>query len=217
MTVAIIATIAIGLFALSIAFPSKKGEQPSSNFLYQMVPVMDPDGKKGFYMGKYQVTQAQWEAVMGSNPSKFKDYESSPVEQVSWDNVQVFVTKLNQMAGTKYRLPTEAEWRYAARGGSKSKGYKYAGSDNLNKVAWHKGNSKNEPRPVGMLNSNELGLYDMCGNVREWASNTEDGVATVCGGGYLDDAKQCEITYKNVDYCHRGLSYNGLRLVHPLV
>jgi formylglycine-generating enzyme required for sulfatase activity len=124
-----------------------------------------------FYIGKYEVTQAQWEAVMGDNPSEFKYCENCPVENVNWNDCQVFIQKLNAKTGKNYRLPTEAEWEYAARGGNMSKGYKYAGSSVLDDVAWYEGTSNKKTYPVGQKLPNELGIYDMSGNVDEWCSD----------------------------------------------
>ncbi len=117
-----------------------------------------------FEIGKYEVTQELWEAVMGQNPSRFKDCLQCPVESVSWEDVQAFVRKLNERTGEQYRLPTEAEWEYAARGGQQSRGYRYAGSDNLSAVAWY---NASKTHSVGQKQPNELGLYDMSGNVWE--------------------------------------------------
>ena len=124
-----------------------------------------------YYIGETEVTQELWKAVMGSNPSYFSG-TNLPVEYVSWNDCQTFITKLNQLTGKKFRLPTEAEWEYAARGGNKSKGYKYAGSNTESDVAaWSPANSGGTTYPVKQKQANELGLYDMSGNVHEWCQN----------------------------------------------
>ena len=124
----------------------------------------------GYYIGKYEVTQKLWKAVMGSNPSNFKG-DNLPVEDVSWNDIQVFLRKLNAMTGKRYRLPTEAEWEFAARGGNSSRGYKYSGSNSLGSVAWCKDNSGSRTHAVGTKSPNELGIYDMSGNVFEWCQD----------------------------------------------
>jgi formylglycine-generating enzyme required for sulfatase activity len=145
-----------------------------------------------FHLCKYPVTQGLWEAVMGENPSYFKG-TTRPVESVSWDEVQFFLEKLNQQTGEKYRLPSEAEWEYAARGGNQSKGFIYAGGNKLKEVGWYDQNSHSETKPVGMKVPNELGLYDMSGNVWEWCAdvwhNTYEG-APKDGSAWLEGGEQ---------------------------
>jgi serine/threonine protein kinase/formylglycine-generating enzyme required for sulfatase activity len=124
-----------------------------------------------FNIGKYPVTQEQWKSIMSNNPSKFVKGNNYPVDNVSWNDVQEFIRHLNAATGKNYRLPTEAEWEYAARGGIKSKGYRFSGSNDLNDVAWYKDNSGGSTHPVGTKIPNELGIYDMFGNVWEWCND----------------------------------------------
>ena len=187
-----------------------------------------------FYICKYQVTQSLWEEVMGHNPSYFKG-ENLPVENVSWNECQDFILRLNAMSGKNFRLPTEAEWEFAARGGNNSRGYKYAGSNNLNEVAWYGDNSGKQTHPVGTKSPNELGLYDMSGNVWEWCQDwygkynikveknpqgpmisffrTFFSSRVLRGGSWDSLAWSCRLSFRNLGSPgHRG-SYYGLRLV----
>ncbi len=183
-----------------------------------------------YAIGKFEVTQALWAAVMGNNPSRFKG-DDRPVECVSWVDCQTFVKKLNGLTGKKFRLPTEAEWEYAARGGKKSKGYKYSGSNNLNEVAWYDGNSGSQTHPVGTKKPNELGVYDMSGNVWEWcndwdgaysptAANNPVGPSSgsyrvIRGGGWDFDAGSCRVSCRLRSYPVDWCECIGFRLVLP--
>jgi formylglycine-generating enzyme required for sulfatase activity len=136
--------------------------------------VVEGNGKiNSFSIGRYEVTQGLWKAVMGKNPSMFKDGDNYPVEMVSWRDAQKFISKLNRITGMNYRLPMAAEWGYAARGGIKSNGYKYSGSNSLDDVAWYGESSGGHPHPVGTKAPNELGIYDMNGNVSEYVQDLD--------------------------------------------
>lgn len=141
---------------------------------------------ENFYIGKYEVTQKQWEEVMGSNPSFFAGYENCPVERVSYEEVQEFIKRLNEKTGKNYRLPTEAEWEYAARGGNKSGNYLYAGGNDPKNVAWMKVNSLAKTHPVGLKKENELGIYDMSGNVLEWCRDWFDDAFYTIKGTHIN-------------------------------
>ena len=192
-----------------------------------------------FYICKYEVTQALWKAVMRNNPSKFKG-DDLPVEQVSWDDCQQFIRKLNALTGCEYRLPTEAEWEFAARGGNSGQGYKYSGSNNIGDVAWYgqeyvgflsyiDGNSGDKTHPVGSKSPNELGLFDMTGNVCEWCSDwygaynsnlqsnptgPKKGTHRIlrCGSWY-DDVAFCTVSYRREYTPDTDSFVLGLRLV----
>jgi len=164
-----------------------------------------------FYIGKYEATQAQWKAIMGNNPSNFRD-DNLPVENVSWNEVQKFISKLNALTGKQYRLPTEAEWEFACRGGTHSAQYKYSGSNTVNDVAWHVYNSEDKTHAVGTKLPNELGIYDMSGNVYEWcndwfgdyssdAQNNPKGTASGTfrvgrGGSWSDFPERSRVSYR---------------------
>ena len=169
-----------------------------------------------YYIGETEVTQALWKAVMGRNPSKWKG-KNLPVETVSWDDCQVFIRKLNSMTGRYFRLPTEAEWEYAARGGKKSIEYKYSGGDIVGDVAWYNGNSGEKTHVVKGKRANTLGLYDMSGNVDEWCSDwTPSGSGRYFrGGNWSHNARNCRVSSRNncsPAFCGSSI---GLRLVMP--
>ena len=180
-----------------------------------------------YYIGQTEVTQALWKAVMGSNPSNHKG-DNLPVENVSWNDCQVFIQKLNQLTGKQFRLPTEAEWEYAARGRRKSRGYKYAGGNDIGLVAWYSGNSGYETHLVATKQANELGIYDMSGNVWEWCSDwygdytsssrsdpqgpSLGSIRVIRGGGYYNFAGYCRISCRSVNTPDGRGDNRGLRL-----
>ena len=214
----------------TIVIPQDKAEKvftsPTLRAEFVLVPAgtfqMGKSGKqhqvtinKPFYMQKTHVTQGQWNKIMGSNPSFFKNCgDDCPVENVSWNDVQEFISKLNNMEGTdKYRLPTETQWEYAARSGGKQE--EFAGTScesDLGDYAWYKVNSGNKTHPVGQKKPNGLGLYDMSGNVWQWVNwydNYTAGQYPVGpsansfqvrrGGSWLNDAEVCRTTYSHPD------------------
>ncbi len=181
-----------------------------------------------YYIGETEVTQELWTAVMGNNPSCFAGNSQRPVEYVSWDDCQEFITKLNQLTGKRFRLPTEAEWEYAARGGNKSQAYKYSGSNAIEEVAWYMDNSGDATHDVKSKSPNELGIYDMNGNVWEWCQDwygdytsdsqvnpqgpTNASYRVLRGGGWINRARQCRATYRNYQKSTSSFYYTGLRI-----
>ena len=250
--------VACGVVALAITLGSlidtvyskSKQEEEIANLLSNMVKVeggtftMGATSEQGssawddekpthsvtlssFYLCKYEVTQALWRAVMGGSLFNLKG-DNLPVEQVSWDECQTFISRLNNLTGRNFRLPTEAEWEYAARGGKRSRGYKYSGSNVLSDVAWYDGNSSDKTHPVGTKSPNELGLYDMSGNVWEWCSDwygtysssaqtnptgPSSGSSRVNrGGGWFNVNRNCRSSNRSYDAPDFRDNYLGLRL-----
>ncbi|MDR1274645.1 MAG: formylglycine-generating enzyme family protein [Odoribacteraceae bacterium] len=180
-----------------------------------------------FYIGKCEVTQAQWEMLLDNNPSLFKG-DNLPVEKMSWDDAQLFIERLNVATGKQYRLPTEAEWEYAARGGNQSKAYQYSGSNSIGNVAWFDDNSDEQTHPVGTKQPNELGIHDMNGNVWEWchdwygpypasAQNNPLGPSfgsarVFRGGSWYNNAVNCRVTDRGYSSPDSSYSALGFRL-----
>lgn len=181
-----------------------------------------------YYIGKYEVTQKLWKAIMGKNPS-IDEGDNLPVECVNWNDCQTFITKLNKLTGKKFRLPTEAEWEFSARGGNNTKCFKYSGSDNIDDIAWYDGNSSKKLHQVGTKSPNELGLYDMTGNVSEfvkdWYTAYHDEPQTnptgpssgsyniSRGGGFGFDAKECRTSARVGAVPDMRMRAIGFRLV----
>lgn len=164
-----------------------------------------------FYICKYEVTQRLWSEVMGENPSEMQG-DDLPVEQVSWDDCQAFLNKLNELTGQNYRLPTEKEWEYACKGGKHSKGYAYSGSNDIDEVAWYDGNSEERTHPVGQKMPNELGLYDMSGNVWEWCQDMHESIGMCRGGSWIHNARNCDPSLQNDTPQSFKINSLGLRL-----
>jgi formylglycine-generating enzyme required for sulfatase activity len=187
-----------------------------------------------FYISKYEVTQLIWKLMMKTSEGAKSDCDSCPVYDVSRESIQSFISKLNQLTGKTYRLPTEAEWEYAAAGGNSTKGYKYSGSNNLSEVAWYKDNAQMKTHPVGQLNPNELGLYDMSGNVWELCSDwyqknfyktspqknpqnfSVNVFRVVRGGSWRSEEQRCQVHARNRDVHDHHIGNGGFRLVLEL-
>ena len=180
-----------------------------------------------YHISKYLVTQKLWETIMGYNPSYFKG-ENLPVEQVSWNNAQSFIYELNRITGKNYRFPTEAQWEFAARGGNASEGFVYSGSNDINLVAWYGNNSNQRTQPVGTKEPNELGIYDMSGNVYEWVNDWFENYTdspqidpqgpdygsykVARGGGWFSVDWACRTTFRVSGSVYQTRDYPGFRL-----
>ena len=182
-----------------------------------------------YRIGKYPISQKEWRMIMGKNPSNHDD-DNLPIETVSWNDVQQFIQQLNKRTGKKYRLPTEAEWEYAARGGNNKTNYPFSGSNHIDEVAWYEGNSYRIIHQIGKKRANELGLYDMSGNVWEWCSDwygenfyanspknnpkgPSSGTNRVArGGSWCDLDKNCRTSYRRSFSPDTRIDYLGFRL-----
>jgi formylglycine-generating enzyme required for sulfatase activity len=166
-----------------------------------------------FYISKYEVTRGLWKAVMGA----VRGDDNLPVAGVTWVRVQAFISELNRITGKQYRLPSETEWEFAARGGKNTKGYRYSGSDDMDEVAWHRRNSGEKAHPVGTRSPNELGIHDMSGNVWEWtndtAASTNSRRAVYRGGSFTQD---CRVSVRNDVSVEAPMDDVGFRLVMPV-
>lgn len=194
-----------------------------------------------YYIGELEVTQALWKKVLGTSVIPFENYQAGvtdkyPVEKVSWDDCQKFINKLNEMTKRKFSMPTEAQWEYAAKGGKKSQSYKFSGGDGMKIVGWCSDNSEKETHETGKKKPNELGIYDMSGNVREWcldiyadydtttrinptgpstttATTTTTNERVARGGSFDDPAFYCRNSFRAKSLPTSKLKYVGLRLV----
>lgn len=194
-------------------------EVRGGSFMMENDKSMQRETVNSFKISRYEVTQKLWKAVMGKNPSSFKG-DNNPVENVSWKDCQAFITKLNRLTGLNFRLPKEAEWEFAARGGVESKDCIYSGSNDANDVAWFKNNSDDKTHPVGTKAPNELGLYDMTGNVWEWTldkvyvpGSPYDTFYRIKGGDYLNTSEYLDPRRKASFYQQYGQDTLGFRLV----
>lgn len=188
-----------------------------------------------YYIGKFELTQAQWFGIMGNHPSLHENCEDCPVDNVSWNEIQDFLIKLNKKTGKKYRLPTEAEWEFAAKGGNSSKHKSFSGSNNCSEVCWSIENSDMQSHPVGLKLPNELGIYDMSGNICEWCSDFYDkeyyknspsenpqgpgnGTNKIRRGGSWNDnaPNNCRNSCRNISLPEIRQNYNGFRLCRTI-
>jgi len=213
-----------------VLIPAGEFMMGSNDGEYDERPVHQVRISQPFYLGKYEVTQEQWQAVMGRNPSRFTGAPTLPVEQVSWEEVQTFVRALNaREGGTAYRLPTEAEWEYAARAGSTTTYSFGSKASKLGDYAWYGDNAGGRTHPVGQRKPNAWGLYDMHGNVWEWVQDwygpyevdevtdppgpATDSYRIYRGGGWGTFAGNCRSSERNFDMPDTRLAGLGFRLL----
>ncbi|GAB5605822.1 formylglycine-generating enzyme family protein [Sideroxyarcus sp. TK5] len=208
--------VEVQLSPLELTAEGKRRQEEETIRLFELGMVAIPG--KNYAIGKHEVTQGQWKAIMGNNPSLFRDCgDNCPVEYVSWNEIQEFLTKLNRMTGKQYRLPNEAEWEYACYGGSQTE---YCGGNNIDAVAWYENNSGGKSHPVGQKQANGYGLHDMSGNVAEWMENCYDNNCTErmyrCGSwnysAELSRAADARCWKSPADRAF----YNGFRLARTL-
>ncbi len=204
------------------AKPNQWDDEPDDDEMPEHPVTLDD-----YHIGQTPVTQELWEVVMDYNPSS-SEGKRCPVDNVSWDDCQEFICELNKLTGRRFRIPTEAEWEFAARGGNKSRGYRYAGSNNCGNSAWYEENANLMSHDVSMKLPNELGIYDMSGNVLEWCYDGYDedyyryspqfnpkgasnsSLRVVRGGGWDDDAFGCRVTHR--DHVSQNSSSGGVGL-----
>ncbi len=210
---------------------AQKDDPTETNYdasAYQIESPVHQVSISSYAIGKFEVTQAQWNAAMGNNPSNIQG-ENLPIENVTWEEVQAFISILNEKSGLNYRLPTEAEWEFAAKGGNKSEEFGYSGNSVLSACGWYYSNSEATTHEVGSKIPNELGIYDMSGNVREWCndwfgyyySSMEDNpqgaydgnMKVNRGGSWTTPAVNCRNTYRHTDYPYEKALDLGFRLV----
>ncbi|MBQ8571459.1 MAG: SUMF1/EgtB/PvdO family nonheme iron enzyme [Kiritimatiellae bacterium] len=198
----------------------RNAREKAESLIKEMVRIPDSAEHKGLYFGKYEVTQAQWQAIMGNNPSWYKGDLSHPVENVSWDDCQAFIERLNaraevKQAGLIFFLPTEEQWEYACRAGSTDDyGLLADGREGtLDEMGWYSDNSGNQTHPVGQKKSNAWGLYDIHGNVEEWtASKHGSNYRVYRGGSWYDVAEFCEADRRNYIFPDNRYYTVGFRL-----
>lgn len=181
-----------------------------------------------FSIAKYEVTKALWVAVMGNETKKYEGDMNTPADNLTFDEATQFVEKLNSLTGNAFRIPSEAEWEFAARGGNKSLGYRFSGNSDIDKVAWYGANAESKSHPVGLKEPNELGIYDMCGNVIEWCNDdfefygiealvnptyTETRVSRIVRGGfYCNVESSCRISFREFFDPSMAYEFTGFRL-----